>query len=264
MANNFDLPTKGQPINEFLSDTSLWVTIHAALDRIKVLETKLKQIPDLRSKKDKVNPVFPMAINYTGGDLGDPFAIVSYDQPFVEEPDGTPSDYAPKFCMDTTYKATIPDGTKRWGVFNIPVIANGIAPIIIQGIAHVQIDVIDEDHIYAKEIVGDVTKLRSSMDGTTGAATILWKGVGTGLKWASILLGRADGIYHYLFTLTEAMGAVVPNQGSASIRGMDDLVAITTDYVLDPLGIFSVLGIGDRGICVLQNEKFYIVQAECP
>lgn len=262
MAKNFKPPTQGQPINDFLSDTSLWTTIHEALNRIALLETKLKQVPDPRSKKDKVNPVFPMAINWTGEDLGSPFSIVSYYESFVETPSGLPSDYAAKFCMDTTYKAGIPDGTKRWGVFNIPLIMNGIAPIIIQGIAHVQIDVTNPEHIYAKEIVGDVTKLRSSMDGTLGAATILAKESGIGLKWASILLGRADGIYHYLFTLLEGMGGTILNQGLASIRDMDDTVAITTQYVRDPLGMFDVLESTNRGICILQNEKFYIIQAD--
>jgi hypothetical protein len=219
--------------------------------------------PDIRSKKDKVNPVFPTAINLTGSPLAGSFSIVSYYLPFVEVPDGSPSDYSPKFLMDTTYKATIPDGTKRWGVFNIPVAEDGVAPIIIQGIAHVRIDVTDADHTHAKEIVGDVTKLRSTMDGTTGAAKILWKEGGTGLKWASIHLGQAEGIYHYLFTLTEAMGDTFAGQGAALIRDMDDAVAVETDYVRDPLGMFDILGPGDRGICILQNEKFYIIQAEC-
>lgn len=260
--NNFNLPAKGQSIYEFLSDTSLWETIHAAIEKIGLLETKLKQVPDNRSKKDKVNPVFPMAINGTGDDLGEAFSIVSYDEPFVEEPDGSPSDYAPKFCMDTTYRATIPNGTKRWGVFNIPVLEGGVAPIIIQGIAHVQIDVTDEAHNFAKEIPGDVTKLRSTMDGTTGSATILWKESGEGLKWASILLGRSDGIYHYLFTLNEDMGNTVANTGLATIQDMDDVGTIDTDFVRDPLGVFDILESGDRGICILQNEKFYIIQAD--
>lgn len=259
MATNFKLPAKGQPISEFLSDTTLWATIHAAIDKINLLETKLKQIPDPRSKKDKVNPVFPMAINGTGEDLGEAFSIVSYEEPFVA-PDASPSDYAPRFFMDTAYTANVPDGTKRWGVYNIPVRADGVAPIIIQGIAHVKIEVTDETHIYAKEIVGDVTKLASSMDGTTGAATILWKESGLGLKWASILLGRADGIYHYLFTLNEDM----PEAGIAvaTIRDMDDVEEIVVDFVRDPLGMFDVLEAGNRGICVLQNEKFYIIQAD--
>jgi len=260
MPNNFKPPTKGQTIAEFLEKQSLWQIIHDALDRVTKLEQKIKNIQAPTLKLDKPNPVLPWAINRTGEDLGNAFSIVAYDEPFVD-PDVPVTIYAPRFAMDTTYFAKVPDGLCRWGVFNTPIIENGLAPITVQGIAHVQIDVLDESHTMAKEIVGDVTKLRSSLDGTSSSARILWKESGLGLKWASILLGQCDGIYHYLFTLQTVMGHSLPNMAIASIKDMDNLVVIKTDLVRDPQVIFADLAAGDRGICILQNEKFYIIQA---
>jgi len=263
MPNNFKPPTKGQPIAEFIEKQSLWQTIHDALDRVTKLEQKIKNIQAPTLKLDKPNPVLPWAINRTGEDLGNSFSIVAYDEPFVEPPDidELATIYAPRFSMDTTYFAKVPDGLCRWGVFNIPVVENGLAPITLQGIAHVQIDVLDESHTMAKEVVGDVSRLQSSIDGTSSSARILWKEPGLGLKWASILLGRSDGIYHYLFTLETNMSYALPNFATAVIKDMDNLVVIKTAFVRDPQVIFADLVAGDRGICILQNEKFYIIQA---
>lgn len=66
---------------------------------------------------------------------------------------------------------------------------------------------------------------------------------------------------HFLFTLLEDMDSN-PN-ANATIFTMED-VELEDDEVQDPLGIFAELENGARGICVLQNGKYWILQAECP
>lgn len=66
---------------------------------------------------------------------------------------------------------------------------------------------------------------------------------------------------HFLFTLLEDMDS--NPEANATIYTMED-VEVEDDEVQDPLGIFAELENGARGICVLQNGKYWILQAECP
>jgi hypothetical protein len=65
----------------------------------------------------------------------------------------------------------------------------------------------------------------------------------------------------YRFTLNEAWSSGAAN---ADILEMDGTDTGTDADVLDPLGIFSELGDGDAGLCMLQGGVYYVIQAPCP
>lgn len=77
-----------------------------------------------------------------------------------------------------------------------------------------------------------------------------------------IIVGPSSGnATLYRFTLNESWTAGVAD---ADILEMDGTDTGIDDDVLDPLGIFDTLGIGDAGLCLLQNGKYYVIQAPCP
>jgi len=79
------------------------------------------------------------------------------------------------------------------GKFAIAVapIPNGeIGPACVSGICCARIDVQDEDHDYADIDDGATAQLSSD---ETGAAHILWRQAGTGIKWAIVRLGSPGG-----------------------------------------------------------------------
>ena len=78
--------------------------------------------------------------------------------------------------------------------------------------------------------------------------------------WGTLYWIPIQPVIHFLFTLAEDL---IYSGATATIRDMTDSVTIKSDVVRDPLGIFNGLMAGTRGICVLQNSQFYILQAEC-
>jgi hypothetical protein len=78
--------------------------------------------------------------------------------------------------------------------------------------------------------------------------------------WGTMYWIPIQPVIHFLFTLTEDL---TYSAATANLRDMTDTIPIKTDLVRDPLGIFAGLSSGSRGICVLQDSKFYILQAEC-
>ncbi len=81
--------------------------------------------------------------------------------------------------------------------------------------------------------------------------------------WGTLYWIPIQPVIHFLFTLTEDMGYTTANLATATIRDMTDSVTIKTDIVRDPLGIFAALTSGARGICIMQDGRFYAIQAEC-
>jgi hypothetical protein len=76
-----------------------------------------------------------------------------------------------------------------------------------------------------------------------------------------IVGGSGGGLQLYRFTLNESWTSGVADADILEMDGTD--TGLDRD-VLDPLGIFDSLGIGDAGICVLQNSNYYVIQAPCP
>lgn len=70
-----------------------------------------------------------------------------------------------------------------------------------------------------------------------------------------VLLGAGGGTQHFLFTLT---GTISGGAGAATIRNMPDTAEIDTGAsVKDPLGHFSGLVAGYRGVCVKEAGEYY-------
>lgn len=65
------------------------------------------------------------------------------------------------------------------------------------------------------------------------------------------------GVNLFLYTLTSAMSA---GSGTATIRNMaDDTQIATSQTVVDTLGFFNGLAIGQRGICVNSGGTYYAI-----
>jgi len=77
------------------------------------------------------------------------------------------------------------------------------------------------------------------------------------------LPGGGGGIKLFGFALTSSMSS---NSAAADISTLDGIStsSIESSTVYDPQSIFSVLEVGDTGLCVKQGGKYYIVQANCP
>lgn len=69
------------------------------------------------------------------------------------------------------------------------------------------------------------------------------------------------GMELYRFTLNVAL---TTGTADADILLMDGTDTLIDDDVLDPLGIFSTLGIHDAGLCLKYQGKYYVIQAPCP
>ncbi|QDV23425.1 hypothetical protein [Aureliella helgolandensis] len=68
---------------------------------------------------------------------------------------------------------------------------------------------------------------------------------------------EGSGDNHYLYTLTAAMSS---GSGTATIRNMADDEEIETGaIVVDTLGMFDGLAIGQRGICIKSGEAYYSI-----
>lgn len=73
--------------------------------------------------------------------------------------------------------------------------------------------------------------------------------------------GGGGGARFYRFTLNSVWTAGTANADILEMNGAD--TGIDAD-VSDPLGIFSTLGVDDPGICFLQDNVYYAIQAPCP
>lgn len=73
---------------------------------------------------------------------------------------------------------------------------------------------------------------------------------------------RAGGARLYRFTLNASLAS---GTADADILEMDGTDTTIDDDVLDPLGIFaSLTSVGAAGLCILQDGKYYVIQAACP
>lgn len=65
----------------------------------------------------------------------------------------------------------------------------------------------------------------------------------------------------FRFTLNAAWSSGVADADILQMDGTDTGIDANVE---DPLGIFSTLGNGDPGLCLLQGGKYYVIQAPCP
>jgi hypothetical protein len=123
-------------------------------------------------------------VKNTSGADRERFDILGIDAPIF-----TPSDNEESFKNQVALKGVTPtaaDHTGRFAVLMEPAKSGAVVPALLASISAVHVNVTDEDHAFADVADGQCGHLAS---GTTGAAQILWKEAGTGVKWAVVRVG---------------------------------------------------------------------------
>jgi hypothetical protein len=118
--------------------------------------------------------------NQSGADQAR-FAVLGIDAPVF-----TPSDSLDAFQNQVALKGVVPDADDHTGRFAIllePAATYAIVPALVVGLAPVRVDVLNAAHRFADVADGVTANLKSA---PSGAAEILWKETGTGLKWALV------------------------------------------------------------------------------
>jgi hypothetical protein len=80
--------------------------------------------------------------------------------------------------------------TGKFGILLKPLPQNTIGPAIIAGVTVCQVEVVEEIHQFAD--VGTSSTRTQLTSGWVGAAEILWKEEGTGVKWAIVRIGTTS------------------------------------------------------------------------
>lgn len=87
-------------------------------------------------------------------------------------------------------------------------------------------------------------------------------GGGDGTYTEGIVRGRGWNGRLFRFTLNATLAS---GTADADILEMDGTDTGIDDTVRDPEGIFaSLVTVGDSGLCLMQDGKFYVIQAPCP
>lgn len=112
----------------------------------------------------------------------DRFAVVGINDFAI-----APADNLLAFLNSLTLLGRVPlvEDRGRFAVLLSPLPAGAIGQATIGGVAHVKVDVLDEDHKYADIKFDDATQLQST---DRGSARIIVKESGTGTKWATVQL----------------------------------------------------------------------------
>lgn len=73
--------------------------------------------------------------------------------------------------------------------------------------------------------------------------------------------GGGDGSRLARFLMTSNWSGTT---ATATIYDMDGNVIETGATLEDPEAIFAILGTGNRGLCIIQDGRYFIIQANCP
>lgn len=117
-------------------------------------------------------------------DNRDRFEILGIDGPVIE-PENNPHEFVNRSVMI----GVVPTEKKHWGRFAIltqPIEKDRLGLACISGIYRARVEIIKERHIFADVKTDEVEYLKSD---DSGAAQILWKEEGLGVRWAVLRLG---------------------------------------------------------------------------
>ena len=183
------------------------------------------------------------------------FAVVGIEGPLI-----SPADNLTEFQSRAAFRVGVPTSASvgKFAILTEPIPAGRIGRAWVSGVCPAQVFVTDGSHQYCDAAEGATTALKSDC---FGSARILWRELGTGLRWALIRLGnRDDSGRHFRF---ELLGSLAGGAAMAELYSMTG-VPITADLVRDPEGIFKRLDEGDRGIAVKDCGQYWVIQAKCP
>ncbi|MBN2581475.1 MAG: hypothetical protein JXL80_00295 [Planctomycetes bacterium] len=158
------------------------------------------------------------------------FDVLGIDTPVI-----TPTDNENAFKSKVVLNGSTPSESDHLGRFVIllePLAGGKVGMACAAGVCAVHIDVQNEDHRFADIKDGEAASLESR---ESGAATILWKEPGTGLKWAVVHV--AGAVPPALFPVT-----VTKDGGEAGDAGTDcsftytvkDLAGFELETALSP------------------------------
>jgi len=126
--------------------------------------------------------------NESGQDLPR-FGILGIDRPIIEPgAEGNDDEFKRRAALIGAAISTSDEYIGRFVVAREPIAAGRIGWAVIRGVTPAMINIVSDEHTHA-DTFPDEQHLRS---GFTGAARILWKEDGTGLKLAVIEIGPRD------------------------------------------------------------------------
>jgi len=156
-------------------------------------------------------------------------------------------------------KGTTPataDHLAKFAVLLEPLAAGKVGPAVISGVVNMQVNIDAAWHEFADVEDTVATHLKSR---PYGAGRILWAATGTGIQYASVLLGPPGGQTWWRATL----GATL-NQGStanATLTGPGAVVSVTDNYLGAAESIASAEKIGVQ--YDFAADTYYATEAEC-
>jgi len=122
--------------------------------------------------------------NISGADRAR-FEILGINTPLIQ-----PADNLDQFVNRPALSGVTPTAANHWGKFGVlaePIRNGALGEAWVSGVCPVKIDIANANHWHADIADGSAAYLKSSGG---GAAQILWKDSGTGVRWAVVRLGR--------------------------------------------------------------------------
>jgi hypothetical protein len=151
---------------------------------------QLNQITSGTGASDGAQRLTCLVKNTTGSLIDEPFPVLEMVKP-IYTTDDTEDVIRRGITLDG-YTPGVGVGINQVCIVQGPIPDDGIREAVVIGPTWVRLNVIDEEHTHAIPKDNDHTQLSSS-DGSTGGVPIVWKEVGTGTKWAFVILGECCG-----------------------------------------------------------------------
>ncbi len=201
-------------------------------------------------------------IQNNSGEDRNAYEVLGIDAPLATPGEDPTEFHRPSF---TGSSPDIDDHFGRFAVLLDPVPAGQIARACIDGICSVQINVTREVDRRADVKTGQTSWLRS---GSCGAADILWKETGTGVKWAKVRIGNVAGWFSGVLDENLAGGAA--NHATVSIYQLNAAETAWTDAGWDLEGYAPPLLPSAKQIASgtwvdldFRDDRFYVREAGC-
>jgi len=158
------------------------------------------------------------------------FDVLGVDAPVI-----TPTDNEDAFKNKVVLSGSTPaegDHSGRFGILLEPLADGKVGMACASGVCAAHVDVQHEDHQFADIKDGDVSSLQTR---ESGAATILWKETGTGLKWVIVHLAGAVPPVMFPVLVTKDGGEAGDADTDCSFTyTVNDLASFELDTALTP------------------------------
>jgi len=158
------------------------------------------------------------------------FEILGINTPVI-----TPTDNLDEFRNRVALSGVVPTAANHWGKFVVLAepIRNGLlGQAWLSGVCPVKVDVANANHWHADIADNSAANLKSSGG---GAAQILWKESGTGVKWAVVRLGRwSPTVFPVNLTQTGGSQGTTTTPASWTYSVIDPVTSQTLATAVNP------------------------------